>query len=71
MLNPGYTVVAKQKKIEYDPVIGFVCPACKKVCLEVDTDPGKFRTKCSNCGAWVYGKKMPATEASTMAPKFG
>lgn len=63
MLNPGYSVIAKKKKIEYAPGIGFICPNCKKICLEVDVDPGKFRTKCSNCGAWIYGEKYLSQKA--------
>jgi hypothetical protein len=58
MLNPGYTVVAKKKKGDLPPPrYGFICPECKKVCLETEADPKSFRTKCSNCGNWVYGKK--------------
>jgi len=60
MLNPGYTVIAKKKKIECPPQRGFICPECKKVCLETETDPKSFLTKCSNCGRWVYGKKTLA-----------
>lgn len=60
MLNPGYTVIAKKKKIECPPPqLGFICPECKKICLETEADLKSFLTKCSNCGKWVYGKKNP------------
>ena len=63
MLNPGYTVIAKKKKIECPPPqLGFICPECKKVFLETEDDPKSFLTKCSNCGKWVYGKKILANE---------
>lgn len=58
MLNPGYTVIAKKEKIKGNPGRVFICPECKKVFLEVEVEPGTFRTKCSNCRKWVYGKKM-------------
>ena len=60
MLNPGYTVIAKKKKIEREPERSFICPECKKVCLESDPDLDSFRTKCSWCRSWVYGEKILA-----------
>jgi len=62
MLNPGYSVIAKKKKLQNvaPPGLSFICPECKKVCLEVAVSPDRFRTKCSYCGSWVYGKKMVA-----------
>ena len=58
MLNPGYKVVAKTKKIDVTPLRAFVCPKCKKVFLEVDQETDRFLTKCGNCRSWVYGEKI-------------
>ncbi len=58
MLNPGYMVIAKKEKIHRKPAREFICPACKKIFLEVDVEPESFRTKCSNCRKWVYGEKV-------------
>lgn len=60
MLNPGYKVIAKKEKIEGTPGRVFICPGCKKVVLEAADDPSEFRTKCSHCRKWVYGKKILA-----------
>jgi hypothetical protein len=59
MLNPGYKIKVKRKKMECDPGRAFACPHCKRVFLEA-ADPDKFRTKCSGCGKWIYGEKIIA-----------
>jgi hypothetical protein len=63
MLNPGYTVIAKKKRREdpaETPGRSFICPACKKIFLEVAEEPVMFLTKCSHCKSWIYGEKKVA-----------
>jgi hypothetical protein len=57
-LNPGYKVIARREKMETKPALTFVCTHCHKPCLEVDLEPGAFRTRCSSCRRWVYGEKI-------------
>lgn len=56
-LNPGYKVIAKRVKMDCNPGRPFICPNCKKICLEADKAE-RFRVRCKSCGAWVYAEKM-------------
>ncbi len=58
MLNPGYKIIAKSKKIECKSLRAFICPRCKKVFLEVDQETDHFLTKCAHCRSWIYGEKI-------------
>lgn len=76
MLNPGYRVIAKRDKMDSAPPRSFICPECKKICLEADEDVAQFRTKCSTCRRWVYGEKILASRSGrstkkTLAPDAG
>jgi len=57
-LNPGYKVIAKKKKMECDPGPEFKCPFCQHIILEAKAE--RFRTRCKNCGHWVYAEKLAA-----------
>jgi hypothetical protein len=61
MLNPGYKVIAKKKKMDCEPGVTFRCPICRAVILEAKADC--FRIRCPHCGHWVYAEKTVAVAA--------